>query len=179
MGGCFPLCVPNKVSQRARPAAAAEAAATPLLFSRPRGAEPWPPSLSSLPPPAPPPHPSGSSSREGVRVLLEEALVQNHWACPTCQPTSGRAIFPEAFLPPPPPPSPIWKGAQTQAFLGSSVPGMGTLGALPAPSPSIPALHNFEERGQVGTCLWDAIRHSRAAVGEPPQLPLLLVCVHD
>lgn len=34
-GGCFPLCVPNKVSQRARPAAAAEAAATQLLFSRP------------------------------------------------------------------------------------------------------------------------------------------------
>lgn len=35
MGGCFPLCVPNKVSQRARPAAAAEAAATQLLFSGP------------------------------------------------------------------------------------------------------------------------------------------------
>lgn len=44
------LCVPNKVSQRARPAAAAEAAVTLLLFSWPGVAELWPPYLPTLPP---------------------------------------------------------------------------------------------------------------------------------
>lgn len=38
------------MSQRARPAAAAEAAATQLLFSRAWVAEPWPPNLPTLPP---------------------------------------------------------------------------------------------------------------------------------
>lgn len=46
------LCVPNKVSQRARPAAAAEAAVTLLLFSWPGVAELWPPYLPTLPPPS-------------------------------------------------------------------------------------------------------------------------------
>lgn len=50
MGGCFPLCVPNKVSQRARPPAAAEAAATQLLFSRPGWLSPGLPVFQPCPP---------------------------------------------------------------------------------------------------------------------------------
>lgn len=60
-----------------------------------RVAEPWPPNLLTLPPiiflvylP-----------RERFGVLLEEPLVQDQRSCPTCQPTSGREIFPEALLP--------------------------------------------------------------------------------
>lgn len=69
-------------------------------FVLPAGvAEPWPPSLPTLPPIIL----LAYLPREGTGVLLEESLVQDHRSCPTCQPTSGREIFPEDLLPAPHP----------------------------------------------------------------------------
>ena len=66
---------------------------------RARVAEPWPPSLPTLSPIILLVY----LRREGPGVLLEEPLLQDQRSCPTCQPTSGREIFPEAFLPTPHP----------------------------------------------------------------------------
>lgn len=62
-------------------------------------AEPWPSSLPTLPPIILLAYLPG----EGSGVLLKEPLVQDHRSCPTCQPTCGRWIFPEALLPTPTP----------------------------------------------------------------------------
>lgn len=77
-------------------------------------AEPWPSRLPTLPPIILLAYLPG----EGSGVPLKGPLVQDHRSCPTCQPTCGRWIFPEALLPTPTPSPQDWghMGAKTLTF---------------------------------------------------------------